>query len=158
MMEGYFYVHLVWVDPKTGSQIYLTGEEDITQEFIEKNDIRTIISVNPDLKKEFDYATRYHFPFHDASPSEQEKGMKDNAAKAVEQLIREIEVGHNVIVHCRAGVHRSPAVVYVALTKMGYFEHTYDAYHHVVKLRPWVAYYKKLVRWVKMAAGGDKDV
>lgn len=136
----------------TGAYIYLAGEEDITQKFIDENKIDTIISVNPELKCDFKRVTRLHYPFNDAPPSAQLKGYKDNAAKAVAALVDEVRVGHSVIVHCHAGVHRSPAVVYVAMVKLGWFENTYDAYEHVRNFRPMVQFYKKLVKWVQMAA------
>lgn len=152
MTGNYFDVHLVWLDPQGGS-IYLAGEEDITLKFIEENNIHGIIACNKNVK--FPYIESKlnwyaHLPFNDAPPSQQFKGFKDNAVMAVAKLRQAMADGENVIVHCHAGVHRSPAVVYVTLKEMGYFENTYDAYVAIRHHRNFVAYYKKLVKWIEL--------
>jgi protein-tyrosine phosphatase len=53
------------------------------------------------------------------------------AATAVSDLVKE---GHEVLVHCHAGVERTPTVVCAALVVMGW--PLTDAYQRVLEVRP----------------------
>jgi protein-tyrosine phosphatase len=70
-----------------------------------------------------------HIPLEDhGTPTIEE--LRD-AAVTVSSLVRE---GHDVLVHCHAGVERTPMVVCAALVMMGWS--LTDAYQRVVEVRP----------------------
>ncbi len=152
-------VHLVWMDPATGAQVYLGREKDFTRAVINDNKIEMLISVNSngvDAERHAMFKERtqhFHFPFHDAPSHEQTRDTKIAARTAVLALKNAIKDGQRVGIHCHAGIHRSPAVVYVALTSLGYFQNTYEAYKHVSRIRPYARYYKTLVKWVETVYG-----
>lgn len=152
----YATAHLVWIDPTSGAQVFLGGEDGFTEAFLKENNVQVAISVNsnlsPEAQRVFQTVDHYHLPFHDAQPDKQEKGMRDNAGRAVLLLEQAIREGKNASVNCHAGIHRSPAVVYAALVRLGYFENRYDAYCHVSKIRGCARLYKGLAKWVEKAA------
>jgi protein-tyrosine phosphatase len=70
-----------------------------------------------------------HIPLEDhGTPSVD--ALRD-AAVTVSSLVKE---GHDVLVHCQAGVERTPMVVVAALLMMGWS--LTDAYRRVVEVRP----------------------
>jgi len=70
-----------------------------------------------------------HVPLQDhGTPSVEE--LRD-AAVTVSSLVKH---GHDVLVHCQAGVERTPMVVCAALLMMGWS--LQDAYQRVVEVRP----------------------
>jgi protein-tyrosine phosphatase len=70
-----------------------------------------------------------HIPLEDhGTPS---LGQLRDAAVTVSTLIKQ---GHDVLVHCQAGVERTPTVVCAALMTMGWS--LSDAYQRVLEVRP----------------------
>ncbi len=70
-----------------------------------------------------------HIPLEDhGTPSIEE--LRD-AAVTVSSLVKQ---GHDVLVHCHAGVERTPMVVCAALLMMGWS--LTDAYQRVLEVRP----------------------
>ncbi|HEX4922203.1 MAG TPA: dual specificity protein phosphatase [Candidatus Bathyarchaeia archaeon] len=47
-----------------------------------------------------------------------------------------MDIGFQVLIHCVAGIHRSPLVVANMLFKQGYFDSLDAAYNHIKSLRP----------------------
>lgn len=160
-------VQAVYWDPFTNAVIYLGGQDAITKEFLRDNNITRVIKVNVDdyepASNEWgiresrkvppaqtlteDGITYHHFPFFDGYISEQTTDCEKNAAMAINTLIIAINNGERVVVHCRAGIHRSPAVVYNALTLLGRVNDAYEAYCIVQKHRPEARFHKSLVKW-----------
>lgn len=149
-------VHLVWVDPDSGACVFLAGEADVTPESVKEHGVHLVLNVNAETRVPSDaqasMAPEYKWlPFYDAPPSEQDKGMKENAGRAVMDLVEAVRAGRNVLVHCRAGIHRSPAVVYAALVLLGRKRDRVEAFQHVVRVRNFVGLHSKLARWVEHA-------
>jgi protein-tyrosine phosphatase len=89
-----------------------------------------------DLRKEVTDVSQWppqvlvrHIPLEDhGTPSVEELR---NAGVTVSSLVKQ---GHDVLVHCHAGVERTPMVVCAALLMMGWS--LTDAYQRVVEVRP----------------------
>ena len=70
-----------------------------------------------------------HIPLEDhGTPSIEELRV---AAVTVSSLVKQ---GHDVLVHCQAGIERTPMIVCAVLLMMGWS--LTDAYHRVLEVRP----------------------
>lgn len=153
-------VHLVWFDAASGAHVFLCGEQDLTPEVVHEFGIELVVNVNHETRPEHTWAMREvaehrWYPFLDAAPHEQLPGFQENAGNAVADVVEAVRAGKRVAVHCRAGIHRSPAVVYAALVALGHFPDRFAAYRSVVRVRPYARLYKTLVKWVEHAGARE---
>jgi protein-tyrosine phosphatase len=149
--------NLVWMDLGASGTLHLAGEKEITEEYLHDNNIDIVVSLNQHpshifhlLASHTNGPVHHWLPFADDRPNKQPEGAAQNAADAVRAVTDGLIAGQNILVHCRAGMHRSAAVVYAALVESGKFRDVYEAYNHVRKFRAVARYYKTLVKWVQL--------
>ena len=96
--------------------LYLGSKEALHTEYIKKHNIKAVISFVPHKAPEGIH--QYYFPVQDS------RTHCTQMRRFIPQILRLIHrhrtMGHNVLVHCRAGVQRAPTTVVLYLQKYYY--------------------------------------
>lgn len=115
---------------------------DIEKENIEKNRIDAVLNLmveeNYDWKKDLPILTSYiHSHVGAFDPDINLIKFQKECEEAVKQLLNLFEDGHNrVLVHCVAGMDRSPFIAAIYLVKKGFCKNYFEAFEKIKKTRP----------------------
>ena len=148
----YDQVNMVWTDGD--SSVFIGAEDVITPHFIKDNSIKIVITLNqnpiiiPEVVAKTN-ARHFILPFPDADPQEMTEQDSINAAEAVARLITAIETKQNYLIHCAAGINRSPSVTYTALEILGKYSTAYEAHYYIKSTRYIVGYREDFSEWIK---------
>ena len=116
LMYAYMrYTYNVLFSNKITDRVWLGNYVDASnEEFIVRNNIRVVVNCSKDLPFYFDSRVvpyQYRIPVDDDRQPESMSIMYSYLPKIVELMREHVLRGHNVYVHCHAGMQRSACVV-----------------------------------------------
>ena len=107
--------------------------------FLKQHGIDTVFNCTKDLPFHPSIRRRYRVPVDDNLQAEEIRNLELWSYEIVYKLNNEYKEGHTILVHCAAGMQRSPAVV--AMFLIGLFGMTHEqAMAYIQEKRP-VAFY-----------------
>ncbi len=89
------------------------------EQFLKQNGIETVFNCTKDLAFHPSIRRRYRVPVNDNLEREEIRNMELWAYEIVYKLQQEYKEGKGILVHCAAGMQRSPAVIAMFLIAMG---------------------------------------
>lgn len=87
--------------------------------FLQQNGIDTVFNCTKDLSFHPSIRRRYRIPVDDNLQQAEIRNLELWSYEAVYKLQQEYKEGHGILVHCAAGMQRSPAVIAMFLIAMG---------------------------------------
>jgi protein-tyrosine phosphatase len=103
--------------------------------WLESKNITVVFNCTKDLDFEPSVKIRYRVPVHDNLEANEINAMTQWAPEIAYKVVREYNKGHNILIHCAAGMQRSAAVMTIFLiTVTG--EHAPTLMSHIRRKRP----------------------
>ena len=128
-------LNLVISDRATGGKVYIGNIVSRSESELKKNNITAIVNATDSIPKPNFEGEYCQFPLRDSLGPSDPLLMDIYLPSAVEVLARLIKNGHNVLVHCHAGMQRSATIVAGYLCK--YYGFTPDeSITYIVSKRP----------------------
>lgn len=114
--------------------LYLGSVSSLTPEFLSKHRISVVVSMT--MVKKIPGLTHLQYPIPDHRSSND--AMQQMMPRIISNIHAHRKAGHNVLVHCYAGIHRAPTVVAQYLQR--YEGHTVNSAVNLIRSARRVAF------------------
>ncbi len=99
------------IPTKSRGVLYLGSVGALDPSFLSAHHIKVIVSMNRKVKTVYLPGVRNHYKFPVADNPFFNPQMQKMLPTIIALIDKHLKAGHNVLVHCQAGIHRAPTVV-----------------------------------------------
>lgn len=114
-------------------------KSSVDKDFLTKNNIKLIINLSKDLPFTDLNIDKFRISIHDNRSLESDIGMIQNFKHSYNIINDKLSNNESVLIHCRAGMQRSAALV--ALYLMKKYRYSFDDAKSIIKKKRCIAFY-----------------
>lgn len=114
-------------------------KSSVDKDFLTKNNIKLIINLSKDLPFTDLNIDKFRVPIHDNRSQESDIGMIQNFHHCYVLIDNKLSNNESVLIHCRAGMQRSAALLALYLMKKN--KYSFDEAKSIIKKNRCIAFY-----------------